>query len=201
MEFPLPLVTAIEFAMDQLLKLDDDSLNRLAPLDGKVIELHVEGIGGSIYFHCHADNIETAGYYDGEVDARISGSPLDLLSLKFNRDSLNKGNTRLSGDSHAARHFQQLLSELNIDWEGHLSQYIGGQAAYQLNQTVSKLQSWFFDSSKRMESTVGEYLNTESDLLVHDNEYRYFADQVDTLRDDQQRLEAKLQALESKNDG
>lgn len=81
---------------------------------------------------------------------------------------------------------------MDIDWSEPLSALVGDSFAYQLHQAGSKLGRWGKDSVKSVSASFSEYLQEESRDVVTETELDVFNQAVDHLRDDVDRLQAKI---------
>jgi len=134
------LAAALETALDLYFEKDPDTLQRCALLEGKVIGLDITGLGLSLYFMPGAEGILVAGYYEGEPDTRLRGSPFGFakLMLGSREDALFEGAVVIQGDTEAGQLFQDILSATDWDWEEQLSQVTGDVIAHQAGNVARK---------------------------------------------------------------
>jgi len=195
--FPLPLALAVEKALNALIARDPESRRRLAALDGKLIALRFRGLGAAAYFFCHADGVEVAGRHDGDVDASIEGAPFSLASMPFSRRALFTGRVRLGGDVALAKRFHRLLDQIDVDWEEQLAQLLGDIAAHQLGNLARGAGRWLARTTEDRRRDLADYLQEEAAQLPPRAEIETFHDAIDNLREDCDRLAARLAALQS----
>ena len=79
-----------------------------------------------------------------------------------------------------------------------LSRYVGDAAAHQIGNAVRDLMSWGRDAAERLSKDLAEYLQYESRDLPPRHEVQDFLNNVDKLRDDAERLAARLQRAASR---
>ena len=94
-----------------------------------------------------------------------------------------------------AGQFQQLLSYARPDVEEELSGIVGDVAAHRLGDLARGLGQWGRDARATMGSNIKEYLQEESRDVPSRYEADRFATNVSTLRDDVDRIEARLNRL------
>lgn len=193
---PMPLAIAVEKALNALIARDPESQRRLAAMNGKVIELKLEGLDLAAYYFCHDDNIEVRGRHDGEVDATISGKPFSMASMAFSRQALFDGEVRMLGDVALAKQFHRLLDQIDVDWEEELSNVVGDIAAHQLGSLARNAASWFERTADSLRRDTSEYLQEEVTHLPPRVEVDAYLDGIDQLREGVDRLEARLALLE-----
>lgn len=203
MQIPTPLLSAIETAINAWLKLDAETLPRFASLDGKIIRLHITGLDLNLYFFPSASGIQVQGNYPSEedggvVDATIHGSPMALIRLGTSNnagETLLKSDVEIEGEMQVAEKFSEILREVDIDWEELLSKLVGDVVAHQAGQVTRNISGWFKESAEAMKLNTAEYISEEAKLSPADAEVRYYMDQVDDMRMDVDRLEARVNIL------
>ena len=208
MKLPIPLLSAIETAFNSWLKLDGESLPRMQALEDKIIQIHITGLEINLYFLPSKNGIQVLGNYPnhtegGMVDATIHGSPLALITLATTDnagESLLKSDVEIDGDMRVAEQFSAILRDVDIDWEEHLSGFVGDIVAYQAGNTVRGVTNWIKDTHQSMKMNSAEYITEEAHLSPADAEVRYFMDQVDDIRLDVDRLEARIKILQNKQE-
>lgn len=203
MNIPLPFLSAIEAAINAWLKLDGEALPRFSELDGKIIRLHITGLDLNLYFLPAASGIQVIGNYPSEedggiVDATIHGSPMALIRLSTASNSgatLLESDVEIDGDMRVAEKFSAILREVDIDWEELLSKLVGDIVAHQAGQATRSVSGWLKESAQSMQMNTGEYISEESGLSLAEAEISDFIDQVDEIRMDVDRLEARVGLL------
>ena len=193
---------SLESSINALLKLDPVACGKLARHHGKVIGIHLRGPEITLYFIPDQQGcLQIFSRIEGEPDALLSGSPLDLLrsgDREQGSQQLFAGRVSISGNTALAHEFGSTLGGLDIDWEEQLSRLTGDILAHQIGNTVRKAAHWAKNTGSRLEADLGEYLTEEVRLLPHPLEVADFIDQVDELREHTDRLEARIRLMEKK---
>ena len=142
-------------------------------------------------------NIRVTGEDSKPADASLSGTPIALLSLAGARgeERLRSGTVRIEGDAEVAQKFRELLRHTQPDFEEELSLVIGDVAAHQLAAFARGLVDWGRRASDSLATSVAEYLQEEGRDVPTRIEVDEFLRDVDTLRNDVDRLEARLARL------
>jgi ubiquinone biosynthesis protein UbiJ len=185
-------------ALNNYLALDPEAPEKLTAFDGKVICVDIRGLNRTIYLLINDNRISVVNTYDAEPDATIIGSPAALFKLGVHRDSAPlffAGEVEIRGDTRLGRQFKLLLAEMEIDWEEHLSRLVGDIAAHRIAGLFRDLTNWSKTAADNFADDVGEYLQEESRDVVSGAEMEVFYQQVDRLRDDTERLEARIDRL------
>ena len=193
-------LASLEKAINALLALDPVARERLARHHGKVIGIHLRGPGLTLYFiPDEQGRLQLQGSIEGEPDALLSGSPLDLVRSgdgEGGAGQLFAGRVTLSGDTALAHDFGATLAGLDIDWEEPLSKFTGDLVAHEVGQAVRQVKRYAGQTGERLARDLGEYLTEEARLLPPPAEVEAFVEEVDRLRDDTERLEARVKHLE-----
>jgi ubiquinone biosynthesis protein UbiJ len=108
---------------------------------------------------------------------------------------LLKGEVEISGDTKLGHQFKNIFSSMDIDWSEPLAKIMGDGLAYQLTQSGKKFSNWGKDTVKSVSTSFSEYLQEESRDVITDTELDIFYQQVDQIRDDVDRLQAKITAI------
>lgn len=187
-----------ESAINHYLALDAEMLDKLAVFNGKVIKLDMIGLNKEFYMFPSDRGIQLKTEYEGKVDTVLSGTPVSLFKMGLvsnTADLLLKGEIEISGDTRLGHQFKNMLSQMDIDWSEPLANLVGDGFAYQLQQSAKRLGLWGKESVKSVSTSVSEYLQEESRDVVTETELDIFNDAVDQLRDDVDRLQAKIKLL------
>ena len=186
---------AIETAVNQYLALDPEMLVQLAKFSGKIIKLEILGINKALYLFPDSNGIQIRDEYDGDVDTVLRGSPISLFKMGVvsnAADLLLKGEVEISGDTRLGHQFKNVFSQMDIDWGEPLAKLFGDSFAYQIQQTGTKLGRWGINSIQSLSMSVSEYLQEESRDVVTETELEMFNVAVDNVRNDVDRLQAKI---------
>ncbi len=195
----------LERSINAVLALDPDTRQQLAQWHGRVVRIDLDGLPFSIDIVIGRDgSLQVLSEIDGEPDATLAGSPFDLLRARQPDKGVAElfaGRVRLSGDQGFAQRFSQTLAGLDIDWEEHLARLVGDIPAHELGRAARVLRQQGARWRDSGSETLSDYLTEESRLLPHRFEADDFLDDVDTLRDDLERLEARIALLERRGHG
>lgn len=195
------LTSGIETALNQLLKLDPQSLVKLKKLQDKSLFVQVRELPWPLLFRF--SQAISVGIAQSEDSAQCSCSiTLNIETLPLLQDSsqlsqlIQQQKLILNGDIYVAQSFSNLIKELDIDWEEQLSVYTGDVVAH---QTFSSIKSAFGaakTSWQQNETQWAERLTKENALGVNQTELDKFSQQVNELRHSSDRLTARLAKLE-----
>ncbi len=168
-------------------------------LEGKTVAIRVTNTGLAAAFFVRRDAIDLSTELPAEPDVVISGSLLTLAGMAGDAgvEAIRKGDIDLSGDAETAQQFQKLLQLARPDIEEELSGVIGDVAAHRLGSLLRGAGRWARDARSTMGVNIREYLQEESRDAPSRYEVERFSKNVGVLRDDVDRLEARLKRLEA----
>ena len=132
------------------------------------------------------------------ADASIVGGPLSLLvtGAALSGEPLRRGTVEIRGDVEIAEKFQELLRLLTPDLEEELALLVGDVPAHRAGQLVRGTLRWSRSALDALWRDIGEYASHERRDLVSRPEGEAFLRDVDALREDVDRLAARLELLE-----
>jgi ubiquinone biosynthesis protein UbiJ len=173
-------------------------------LQGKVLAIQLSGIPAgapsNLYFHSTGDGLGVATRHAGAADASLTGTPLSMLRLAGTRDmgTLRASGIRIEGSADIAQAFSELLSAARPDLEEELSRVIGDVAAHQVGNAARAFLEFGRRAAGTFAQNVTEYLQEEGRDVPARTEAEEFHAEVDRVRDDVERLEARLALLQGK---
>lgn len=131
------------------------------------------------------------------ADAEVIGGPLSLLALAGSAADapLARGEVEVRGDAELAQKFRELARLLAPDPEETLSVFMGDVAAHRLGRLARGALGWTRDAAATLLRDAGEYFSHERGDLVSREEGEQFLRGVDALREDADRLDARLELL------
>lgn len=184
------------FVLGRVLELDADSLAAFRSLAGRSvrIELRNPDVRFSLEFTAEGPRVVPAG----AADVTIRGSTGDFLSYAMKRGHAPGGGIEIAGDVGLARELQDILARLDPDFEELLSRWMGDTAARKAGNALRAFAAWGRDAVRSLFLDTGEYLRFEQRLVVEKEEVEAFSASVHALRDDVERLRARLQRLEGR---
>lgn len=205
MPAPQLFTAAIETAFNKLIMLDEQSAQRLLPLNGKRLKVTVKESPWPLTFafSSRIDVLIDEGS-EPQNTAPDCHIKLSLDTLKELQDSsqitrlIQEKRLELDGDIHVAQHFSVLVKDLDIDWEEQLSRYVGDVAAHQIWSTANSIKSHLSKRLQQFGNMVREGSIEEKQLAPHPIAMEGFIQDVSQLRSDVGKLEARIASLTNK---
>ena len=197
-------VVTVEQLLNAVISMDEVTQQRLAELHGRRIAIEFREWNLMLLFVPDAQGRLQISTDDVDAaDATIRATPFDFaetLRMERKEDQVFKGKITLDGDTRLAQRFSDILAMLEIDWEEQLSKLTGDVAAHQLGGMLRGFQRWARRNQRMMRDNLGEYLTEEKQLLPTAFEVAEWRAEVDRLRDDVDRLAARVVRLLSAAD-
>jgi len=138
---PLPgmLALTLETAINQVLQLDMESPSRVKKLEGRLLQLDLEGLNITLYFTFKHGVVRVRLEADTTPDTIISGTPVALFSMAEPEEAdwgLPDSKVQINGDASLARDLERIFSKLEPDWEGPLAGMLGDVAGHQAAEGI-----------------------------------------------------------------
>ncbi len=167
-------------------------------LSGALVAIRVRDTGLAAYINIADDALDIVTTASKEPDLVMTGSLITLARLngRFGEEAIRNGSLDLTGDAELAGQFQKLMSYAKPDLEEELSGVVGDVAAHRLGEVARGFRRWGKNAGTTMGANIREYLQEESRDVPSRYELEKFAADVSTLRDDVERIEARLARLQ-----
>ena len=169
-------------------------------LQGKSMQIHLTGLPVKFTLIADPMGIQIKPDDTTKADAILTGTPLGLLNL-VNQDStapiLDRA-VRIEGNAEVAHAFSELLKTARPDLEEELSRLVGDVAAHQIGNAARNLFAFGKRATQTLLQNTSEYLQEEGRDVPNKTEMGEFLRDVDTLRDDAARLEARISLIEKR---
>lgn len=199
---------ALEAALRPAAKILNRNIQESTParelceeLSGAVVAVRVSDTALAAYFIVDDETVDVVAATSEDPDVLISGSLIALAGLagQSGTAAIRDGSLDISGDAELAGRFQQLLSYAKPDLEEELSGIVGDVAAHRLGELARGLGRWGREARSTMGTNIREYLQEESRDAPSRYEVEKFYADVSKLRDDVDRVEARLNRLQGSN--
>jgi ubiquinone biosynthesis protein UbiJ len=168
-----------------------------AELAGRSLALEVRGFG-TVRLESNGSTLAVSrGEAAQPADAGLSVGPFGLLALAGEgaQAAVQRGEAAMSGDAEIAGKFRELLTLLKPDPEEELSLVIGDVPAHQLARFARGALAWSARAADTAWRSTADYLAHERADLVPRHEGEQFLRGVEALREDLDRLAARIELL------
>jgi len=180
--------------------MDADTFARLSRFKGRIIAFEITDIQQTIYFFPDQNGIQIMSHYEDEADTVISGTLFAFARMAMSDEQAKtravfKGDVTIRGDISLGQHFQALFKQLDIDWEEHLSHFTGDVIAHSLGNMARGFLDWGKNSMESLALDSSEFIQYETRDIASTPEVDDFLAQVDQIRNDIERAQARVQRL------
>ncbi len=177
-----------------------EGMAALRGLAGQVIALRLEPFGRVIFLCPTHEDIQVFTEISGKPDVTIAGNLAAFTKAGLGNDSqksLKSSGLSISGNAESARQFQTLSKALHIDWARLFSRFLGARLADSVLSVTDAGKNWVREALTAWQSDASEYLREEARWLPDQTQTDAFFAEVDQLRSDMDRLNARISRLTS----
>ena len=192
------LLASVESGVNRVLRLDSTALARMRPLTGKVIAVECASPALHLFILPSDEGLLLAAQWAADADCTLRAPASSLLHLALSKDKtavLHGPQVDLEGDSHVLMELAAILQDLELDWEFELSRWIGPVATTLIAGHVRSRANWYQHGFASLNQNLAEYLSEEGRTLVGEREAQARFDELDQLKLDLDRLEARVERL------
>ncbi|WP_166372290.1 SCP2 sterol-binding domain-containing protein [Psychromonas sp. SA13A] len=191
----------LETGVNQLHQLDSSAVIKRKQLNGTIIGVSLKELNFPLYFVISSQQVDILNKFSGDPDCfiRVSVSALPKLQDNHQLTHLIKtGQLEVEGDIQLVQQFAQLLTDMEIDWEEHLSHKVGDVIAHKFCYHAKKIQQNVQQQLMNVEKQTALYITEEVKLAPSGLEVAYFCEQVKTLDKQAEKLLVKLNQYTNK---
>ena len=191
---------ALEAALNRALALDPDTRDALKPLAGRRITLAVEAPPLALEIRVDGDSLRVGPVNASEEpDLAVRstlGGLLSQLPFLHRDDAAPVGRVRVSGDAELARRLQTLAGRFDPDWQQPFVAVFGDVIGVQVANAMRSALRQARKAAGNLAESAAEYVTEESRDVVGRAELNAFHDDVDAIRDDVERIAARIRRLQ-----
>lgn len=188
------LITSLEALVNEALRLDASSAEKLRRLDGQWLRVEVTPFQQSFYL-CADYPLRITLELADQPHANISGRPLSLL--RFWRFADSADGLSITGNQSFAKELAGISSHLDVDWESKLAELIGDLPAHFVSNRLREANDWKNYVQHHFFRDADEYLHHESRFVPDDEEVKLWSEDIVDLTKDLELLDQRLTTLEA----
>jgi ubiquinone biosynthesis protein UbiJ len=181
-------------AINRLLRANAWALDKLRPHAGKIVVVSCLPLQVRVIVTPEGALARTSG--NEAADALIAVTP-GLVMRAAARDPDAWRDAKVTGDVELAAAVDYVARNLSWDFEEDLSRVFGDVAAHRIGTAARRLDQWGRETALNLAHAAAEYVTFESPLLASAGDLERFNRDVDTLRDDAERLEKRVALVAS----
>lgn len=187
--------------INRILGDSPEARSLLAAHAGKVARFQVQGSPFDLALAVAPDGRVEVASRLAPVDLSVN-IPAGLLPRLARKDPAAEREIAFEGDIGLGADIRHLSRHLTWDAEADLARVLGDGVAgdlvaHRVMRGLRDLAAWRGEAAERMGANIREYLTEERPALVPRRDIERFGREVETLRDDVARLEARLKILQS----
>ena len=192
------LLAGFEHGINRVLRMDSTAIPRLTALAGKVIAVDCRDPSLRVFIIPSDEGLMLASEWAADADCTLRAPAASLLRLALSRDKtavLHGPDVELEGDSGVLLELAAVLQDLELDWEYEVSRWLGPVGSQLLGGHLRSQTRWTRDNFTSISQNLADYLSEESRALVgrHEAEARFA--ELDQIKLDLERLEARVARL------
>lgn len=195
-------MASAETAVNRVLSLDSTAQARLAPLAGKVIAVACTMPAITVYVIPLETGIQLAKEWHAPADCTLSAPANLLLKLVTSADKsavLHNPDVDLDGNSAVLMELADILQGLELDWEYEVSRWLGPLPTALISGHLRSRRDWMVQSAQSLHLNTVDYLAEESRALVGRIEADMRFNEIDQLKLDLDRIDARIALLLKRN--
>ncbi len=184
-------IAALEAAINKALAYDPATLAKISELgEPLVIDCLQPKLSVSVTGSAKGVLI-SRGEHVGAT--RLTGTATALLSLANKpQSSLANSGVTVSGNLDLLQRWQSALRDIEIDWQGLVSEFIGESLGSLISSVATNTFQYSKERSRDMMTFVSHYFSDERRWVPHPVELERFYDEVDQLALACDRLAARI---------
>lgn len=198
---PTPALGAAEIALNRYLGQDAAALARCRELAGHSLELRLADLGLRLVFMAEGHGMQLRGAMDtGEADVCLTGASTAFARVLFAGagEGIAGSGLRIAGDVGLAQRFADLFATVDFDLADIVDARLGPVPAYVVGRGLATAKAFFSRAVRELPEQAAEYLREETRDAIGGWEHEQFVAEVETLRDDAERLAARVRRLENR---
>lgn len=188
----------LEQALGRWFLDSDTSRAQLRALSGRTIAVRLDPPGFGLYLLPTPEGLQVQMESDVAPDASLNGSFATFARLALGRpphQALAAGELRIDGDTEVANALRRLFGGAVREWRERVSRIMGPIVAGHLAGVADATKAWADQTAATVRDDVTEFLQEEVREMPAPAEGEAFLSGVDRLREDCDRLEARVMRL------
>ena len=186
-------LSALDCAINQYIRLSPDTITALTPLENKVFAIELTDWQLNFYMIPYNYGIQILPECDTPPNTTITSTLSSLVKMSMpNNSHGTNSNLHIQGDIQLGQQLHHILTNIDIDWEEHLSKITGDIVAHKACSLLKRIRTDAHQAATKMSRHMTTYFQTECELLPTFGQFEQFKQSNIHLRDDVERLEAKI---------
>ena len=184
-----------ETLINSALKYDPATLRKMGELEGRLLLIESTMPPLKLAIETNSQGIMLHSNWQDKADTTLSGSLMSIAGLAVNsgsQASFSGIGVNVSGDLHLLLKINNLMSEIDVDWEAILAAVIGDIPAHLMAEKLRKSAAMAKDAGQRAKSAAAEVAKEELRVTPTSPEFKSFSQQVRELSSGVERAAARV---------
>ena len=184
-----------ESLINGALKYDPATLRKMGELEGKLLLIESTMPPLKLAMKTNSQGIMLHSNWQDKADTTVTGSLVSIAGLAANsasQASFSGSGVNVSGDLNFLIEINNLMAELNVDWEAILAAVIGNIPAHLMAENLRKSAAMAKDAGQRAKSAAAEVAQEELRVTPTSPEFKDFSQQVRGLSSGVERAAARI---------
>jgi len=197
--FHSAILSSMETFLNQALSMDTLARKKLEPLSGKLLRVHCDSPNLAINIMVCDDRLTLSSNEEFKADTIIRGTATALTKLLVKRKTadLRKDGIVITGNVGLLTSLQEILQNIDLDWEYQISKLIGDVPTQALSDSFSAVGKFTRQSRDNLQKDIDDYLHEEKKIFPSAVELKSFYKRVDSLRLRVDRLDSRARRISS----
>jgi len=189
------LLKPIQLAINATLDQDLESKARLEQFELRRITVVVSDFNQTISILFKDCQVELSTDNEQTADLTITAKAVSLIKLGQDPENLFSADIDINGDVQFAKQLRDFLEGFDFDWEAQLAKLTGDTLAYPIAHGLRQAGSWLKASHQSLQYSLVDYLKEEAQILPDKSQINEYMTEIDSVRADLDRLEARINRL------
>ena len=185
-----------ELVLNSALAQDLETKTKLEQFDQHCIAINIKDFNQIINVLINHQQLQLSTDPEQTTDLTITANALALIKLGQHPDALFSTDIDIHGNVQFAKQLRDLLDGFDFDWEAQLAKITGDTLAYPIAHGIRQTANWLKNTQLSLQQTCAEYLREEAQILPDKSQINDYIHDIDSLRADYDRLEARINKLD-----
>ena len=191
------LCFAIEATLNKVVPYDISYKRKWQPLQAKTIAVNLTDLQTRLLFRYQNDSFQVYSDDTCKADVTLTGTSMDFfkvaLESRQNEAAALQSGIHFEGQVALGQAFAEAIQSMDIDWEEALAQQTDDIFAHRAAQGLRSLTNFADSFFKTVSANFTEYVQEEARLTPTAIEVENFYSDLRELRQDADRIKAKVQ--------
>ena len=189
----------VDRGIAQIAMLNPQVKDNIARLDGKVLCIELTAPESTLYLVVENGALKLLRQTDHIANVVLSGTLISFLrfvAAGAAAQTFSNYQISIRGDMKTGQQFQDLFSQVDLDWEELLAQRTNDMVARRVGNCVRQTVDWGKETMILTEENIADYLQEEAQILPVREMANRVKQKTAMLRQDIDRLQTRVEKLQ-----